>query len=67
MDSLMTREPQNHDEALTMGLVLAITAPTEEDAQRVIQMAEELAVGMTDEQVEAAKARALDILDMEEA
>ena len=50
---------KNKDDALTMALALAITAPSEEKMQESLEIAEGIAnSGMTLEQVEAAKARA---------
>lgn len=49
----------NKEDALTMALALAITAPSKEKMQECLAMAEDIAnSGMTLDQVEAAKARA---------
>jgi len=53
-------------EALRAALVLAITAPTEEDYAEVLTMAEQLAIGLTHAEVETIKKAALAELGMEE-
>ena len=50
-------------DALTQCLVLAITAPTDEKAEKAEQLAQEIAQGLTDLQVEQCKADALDCLE----
>lgn len=49
----------NKPHALTLALVLAITAPDRKRAGACVAMAEQLARGMTPEQVETCKAHAL--------
>jgi hypothetical protein len=49
--------------ALTLALVLAITAPDKSRARDCVAMAEQLARGMTPEQVDACKAQALELID----
>ena len=48
-------EPKNNYEALVLALRLAIDAPTEEQAQRAVQMAEDLASSLSELEVERAK------------
>jgi len=51
-------EPSNDLEALTLGLVLAITAPTGDDSLEALAHCERLAGGMTPEDVAEAKRQA---------
>ena len=48
-------EPKNNYEALVLALRLAIDAPTEEQAQRAVAMAEDLASSLSELEVEFAK------------
>jgi hypothetical protein len=48
-------------DALAMALKLAITAPDDEKTNEAIQLAEKLAVGMSAEDIEAAKVKATDL------
>ena len=48
-------EPKNNYEALVLALRLAIDAPTEEQAQRAVQMAEDFASSLSELEVERAK------------
>ena len=48
-------EPKNNYEALVLALRLAIDAPTEEQAQRAVQMAEDFASNLSELEVERAK------------
>jgi len=50
-------------EALTQCLVLALTAPNDQKAQKASDLAEQIALGLTVEQVEQCKADALDCLE----
>ena len=50
-------------EALTQCLVLAITAPDDQKAQKASDLAEQIAHGLTFDQVEQCKANALDSLE----
>lgn len=50
-------------EALTQCLVLALTAPDDQKAQKASDLAEQLAHGLTFDQVEQCKANALDSLE----
>ena len=47
---------ESDTEALTQALVLAITAPTEEQEQAAVQLADCFAAHLTPEEVEACKA-----------
>ena len=49
---------KTHEEALTLGLWLAINAPTEEQAEEATEMCERLTRSMTTEQVERCMAAA---------
>jgi hypothetical protein len=51
-------------EALTQCLVLALTAPNDQKAQQASDLAEQIARGLTVDQVEQCKADALDSLEM---
>lgn len=55
--------PRTRTEALTNALILAITAPTDEQADRAGTLADALAVGLTPAEIEACKADALAYLD----
>ena len=50
-------------QALTQCLVLALLAPDDEKAQKASDLAEQLAHGLTFDQVEQCKANALDSLE----
>jgi len=50
-------------EALTQCLVLALTAPNDQKAQQASELAEQIAFGLTDEQVEQCKLDALNMLE----
>ena len=49
-------------QALTQCLVLAITAPDKHKAKRASQLAEEIAMGLSVDQVEDCKAQALEMV-----
>lgn len=51
-------------QALTQALALAITAPTDQLAEECAAMAESFSAGLTDEQIEAAKAAAKQIAEL---
>lgn len=53
-----TTAPKTAREALTLALFLAITAPTEEKSEMALALAEELAAGMSADDVRAAKINA---------
>ena len=50
-------------EALTQCLVLALTAPDDQKAQKASDLAEQIAQGLTVDQVEQCKIAALDCLE----
>jgi len=50
-------------EALTQCLVLALTAPNDQKAQKASDLAEQIAQGLTVDQVEQCKIDALDCLE----
>jgi hypothetical protein len=50
-------------EALTQCLVLALVAPDDQKAQKASDLAEQIAHGLTVDQVEQCKADALDCLE----
>lgn len=62
----MFERPQSQEAALSQALVLAITAPTDHQAQAANELAENLAVGLSEDEVENAKSLALEYLEMEE-
>jgi hypothetical protein len=53
----------NHYEAFVSGLLLAVTAPTEEQSQEALALAESIAGHLTADQVEQAKSDAVKRLD----
>lgn len=52
------KTPTSAREALTFALFLAITAPTEEQSEQALSLAEELAIGMSADDVRSAKIKA---------
>ena len=50
-------------EALTQCLVLALVAPDDQKAQKAVELAEQIAQGLTVDQVEQCKVDALDCLE----
>ena len=50
-------------QALTQCLVLAITAPDDHKAQRASELAEQIARGLSVDQVEECKAQALELME----
>ena len=50
-------------DALTQCLILALTAPNDQKAQKAAELAEQIAQGLTVDQVEQCKADALDCLE----
>ena len=50
-------------EALTQALVLSITAPSDQQAQQAVELAEKIAVTLTLAQVDQCKAKALGIIE----
>jgi hypothetical protein len=61
----MSKQKPTHAQALTYALTLAITAPTNKHAGQAIALAEEIARGMSPEEIEACKTGALELLEME--
>lgn len=59
----MPKSIETQMEALIFGLYLALTAPTDEKAQEAAALAEEVAVGMTEAEVDYAKDQALDLYE----
>ena len=53
----------NHYEAFVYGLLLAVTAPTEEQSKYALELAESIAGHLTDYQIEQAKSDAVKRLD----
>lgn len=53
------QQPQNTLEAVTLGLFLSLTAPTEQQAQQAVDMAEGMASGLSLDELETAKTAAL--------
>ena len=52
---------KNHKDALIQGLVLALTAPTDEDASVAADLADQIASHLTSEEVETCKKVALEL------
>jgi hypothetical protein len=52
-------------EALTQCLVLALTAPNDQKAQQASELAEQIAFGLSVDQVEACKFEALEFVGFE--
>ena len=50
-------------QALTKALILALIAPNDQKAQQASELAEQIAFGLTDEQVEQCKLDALNMLE----
>tara|TARA_B100000035_G_scaffold257271_1_gene227350 strand:- start:492 stop:683 length:192 start_codon:yes stop_codon:yes gene_type:complete len=53
--------PKNHKDALIQGLVLAITAPSDEHASVAADLADQIASHLTSEEVEECKKAALEL------
>tara|TARA_B100000768_G_scaffold181028_1_gene202604 strand:+ start:252 stop:434 length:183 start_codon:yes stop_codon:yes gene_type:complete len=49
-------KPTNDIEALTLALRLAVSAPTDEQSQKALKLANQLSSSLTKEQVDAVKA-----------
>jgi hypothetical protein len=60
----MTELPKTPHDALVLALMLAITAPSDAHSTVVVELAEQLSVGMTELEVERCKKRALKELRM---
>ena len=58
-----TKPPRNNYDALVLALALAMAAATETDSQEALILAEDFAQGLTDKQIEQAKAEALQALE----
>ena len=56
-------KPQNATEAFTLALRLAVSAPTDEQSQKALKLANQLSSSLTKEQVDEVKAK----LEMEQA
>jgi hypothetical protein len=54
------------NEALTQALVLAITAPSEQQMKKALNLAGQLAAGLSLAQVEQCKAKAADITGVDQ-
>jgi hypothetical protein len=54
--------PSNQIEALTLALVLGLTAPTDKKAEKAIEFAEDLAQRMSPKEIKQAKKEAQRIL-----
>ena len=52
---------RNHKDALIQGLVLAITAPSDEDAAMAVDLVDQIASHLTSEEVEECKKAALEL------
>ena len=50
-------------QALTKALILALIAPDDQKAEQASELAEQIAFGLTDEQVEQCKLNALNMLE----
>tara|TARA_Y100001968_G_scaffold261732_1_gene249661 strand:- start:545 stop:736 length:192 start_codon:yes stop_codon:yes gene_type:complete len=55
----MMNEPTNDYEALVLALTLSITAPTEEKSKQCVSMAEELAMNLSEIEIQRAKRDAM--------
>ena len=62
-EDLNLENPPNKVAALTAAPVLTINAPSKEQSQRAVALANEQAAGLTPEEVEQAKAAAQEHLD----
>ena len=54
-------KPKNHKDALIQGLVLAITAPSDEDAAMAVDLVDQIASHLTSDEVEDCKKAALEL------
>ena len=52
---------KDHKDALIKGLVLALTAPTDEDAAMAADLADQIASHLTSDEVEECKKAALEL------
>lgn len=53
------QQPQTTLEAVTLGLFLSLTAPTEQQSQQAVEMTQDMASGLSLDELETAKAEAL--------
>ena len=53
------QQPQNTMEAVTLGLFLSLTAPTDQQSQQAAEMVNSMAGGLSLNEVEEAKTEAL--------
>lgn len=60
-------QPQSAEEALTLALVLGLTAATDEEYERVLPLIEEFSSQMDELSIARCKRAALKHLDMEDA
>lgn len=60
-------QPQSLEEALTLALVLGLTAATDEEYERVLPLIEEFSAGLDELSIARCKRAALKHLDMEDA
>ena len=56
-------EITNNEDALTLALVLAVTAPSDEQSKEATELAKGFASGMTEKQVEICKMAAEVVID----
>ncbi len=57
---------ENNGDALTVALVLAVTAPTEEQSKEAERMAQQIASGMTAKEVDLSKKAAEVVLEIQQ-
>jgi HAMP domain-containing protein len=57
---------ENNGDALTVALVLAVTAPTEEQSKEAERMAQQIASGMTAKEVDLSKKAAEVVLETQQ-
>ena len=57
---------ENNGDALTVALVLAVTAPTEEQSKEAERMAQQIALGMTVKEVGLSKKAAEVVLETQQ-
>ena len=57
---------QNNGDALTVALVLAVTAPTDEQSKEAERMAQQIASGMTAKEVDLSKKAAEVVLEIQQ-
>ena len=57
---------ENNGDALTVALVLAVTAPTDEQSKEAERMAQQIASGMTAKEVDLSKKAAEIVLEIQQ-